>query len=130
MKWFWAVYLTALIGYTPADAASGQAGFVCSGTAATIVDGRDTPVYRAWTEAMMVLDFDRRLVFHGDGSEHYPIHKVTDRVITWRSEDGDLKGFFSRGTLEAGEFYSSAGTLTHRAYSCRMTSYLNFNLRP
>ena len=79
---------------------------------------------------MMVFDFDRRLVFHGDGSESYPMHKITDRVITWKSEDGDLKGFFSRSTLEAGEFYSRNGTLTQRAYACRLTSYLNFDPRP
>jgi hypothetical protein len=76
---------------------------------------------------MMVFDFDRKLVFPGDGSESYPIRKITDRVITWQSETGDLKGFLSRGTLEAGEFHRGSGTLTHRAYACRLTSYLSFD---
>ena len=63
----------------------------------------------------------------GDGSESYPTRKITDRVITWQSETGDLKGFLSRGTLEAGEFRRGSGTLTHRAYACRLTSYLSFD---
>ena len=125
-----AVCLAALLAHTPAEAASGQAGFVCTETAATIRDGNAAPVHQAWAEAMMVFDFDRMLVFHGDGSERYPIHKVTDRVITWRSEDGDLKGFFSRSALEAGEFFRQGDTLTQRTYACRMTSYLSFALRP
>ena len=89
MKWLWAVWLTALIGHTP-DAASGQAGFTCSETVTIAVDGTVTPVHQAWAEAMMVFDFDRKLVFPGDGSESYPIRKITDRVITWQSETGDL----------------------------------------
>ena len=91
------------------------------------MDGTVTPVHQAWAEAMMVFDFDRKLVFPGDGSESYPIRKITDRVITWQSETGDLKGFLSRGTLEAGEFRRGSGTLTHRAYACRLTSYLSFD---
>src|SRR5215217_4743284 len=130
MKQFWAACLTALIGHTPAYAASGQAGFICSETGSTLAHGSDAPAHQTWAEAMMVFDFDRMLVFHGDGSESYPMHKITDRVITWKSEDGDLKGFFSRSTLEAGEFYSRNGTLTQRAYACRLTSYLNFDPRP
>src|SRR5689334_4027506 len=64
----WALSLAALIGPTPAQAASGQAGFVCTEAAATIKDGNTTPVDQGWAEAMMVFDFDRKLVFHGDGS--------------------------------------------------------------
>jgi hypothetical protein len=29
--------------------------------------------------------------------------------------------------LEAGEFSRGSGTLTHRAYACRLTSYLSFD---
>jgi hypothetical protein len=130
MKWFWAVCLVVLISSTPADAASGQVSLICTETAATTASGRHTPVLRVSGEAAIVVDFDRRLVSHGDGSEWYPIHKITDAVVTWRSEDGDLKGFFSRTTLEAGEFYRHSGTLIHRAYACRLHSYLDFNLKP
>jgi hypothetical protein len=130
MKWFWAVCLVALIGSTPADAASGQVSLICTETAATTASGSHTQVLRVSGDAAIVVDFDRRLVSHGDGSERYPIHKITDGVITWRSQDGDLKGFFSRNTLEAGEFYRHSGTLTHRAYACRLHSYLNFDLQP
>src|SRR3954451_13360524 len=89
-KWLWALSLAALIGPMPAAAASGQAGFVCTQAAATIKDGSTTPVDQAWADALMLFDFDRKLVFHGDGSERYPIRKITDRVITWQSETGDL----------------------------------------
>src|SRR5215210_6926924 len=130
MKWFWAVCLVLLISSTPADAASGQVGLVCTEVAATTASGRNTPVSQTWAEAAIVFDLDRKRVFHGDGSESYSIHKVTDRVITWRSDGGNLKGFFSRATLEAGEFYRHSGTLTHRAYMCRLNSYLNFDLEP
>ena len=130
MERFWAVCLTALIGHTPAYGASGQAGFVCRETATTITSESTTPVYQVRADATIVFDFDRRLVFHGDGSERHPIHKITDRVITWRSEDGDLKGFFNRSTLEVGEFYRGPGSLTHRAYACRLTSYLSFDPKP
>ena len=129
-KRFWAVCVAALIATTPVFAASGQAGFVCSETGATITNGSATPVHQAWADAMIVFDFDRMLVFHGDGSERYPIHKLSDRVITWRSDNGDLKGFLNRRTLEAGEFDRRSGALTHRAYACRLTSYLNFDLKP
>ena len=129
-KWLWAISLAALIGPTPAEAASGQAGFVCTQTAATIKDGSTTPVDQGWADAMMVFDFDRKQVFHGDGSERYPIRKITDRVITWQSETGDLKGFFSRATLEAGEVYRQDGTLTQRTYACRANFYLSFAAQP
>ena len=129
-QWLWAVSLAALIGPTPAQAASGQAGFVCTQAAATIKDGNTTPVDQAWTEAMMVFDFDRKLVLHGDGSERYPIRKITDRVITWQSEAGDLKGFFSRATLEAGEVSRQDGTWTQRTYACRANFYLSFAAKP
>jgi hypothetical protein len=130
MKRFTVVPVVALLGHTPADASSGQLGLVCTETAAITASGRNTPVSQTWAEAAIVFDLDRRRVFHGDGSESYPIHKVTDRVITWRSDDGNLKGFFSRATLEAGEFYRHSGTLTHRAYMCRLNSYLNLDLKP
>ena len=79
---------------------------------------------------MMVFDFDRKLVLHGDGSERYPIRKITDRVITWQSETGDLKGYFSRSTLEAGEVYRQDGTWTQRTYACRANFYLSFAAKP
>ena len=129
-KRFWAATLAALIGHTPAYAASGQVGFECSETAATITNGSATPVHQVWANSMMVFDFDRKRVFHGDGSESYPIQKVRDEVITWKSEEGGLRGFFNRRTLEAGEFDRRSGALTHRAYACRLTSYLSFNLKP
>ncbi len=129
-KRLWAVCVAALIATTPAYGASGQAGFVCTETVATITNGSATPVHQTWANAMMVFDFDRKLVFHGDGSESYPIHKVRDDVITWKSEGGDLRGFFNRRTLEAGEFDSRSGTLTHRAYACRLNTYLSFDLKP
>ena len=129
-KWLWVVSLAALIGPTPAEAASGQAGFVCTQAAATIKDGSTTPVDQAWADAMMVFDFDRKLVFHGDGSERYPIRKITDRVITWQSETGALKGFFSRATLEAGEVSRQDGTWTQRTYACRANFYLSFAAQP
>jgi hypothetical protein len=113
MKRFTVVPVVALLGHTPADASSGQVGLVCTEVAATTASGRHTPVLRVSGEAALVVDFDRRLVSHGDGSEWYPIHKITDGVVTWRSQDGDLKGFFSRSTLEAGEFYRHSGTLIH-----------------
>ena len=129
-QWLWALSLAALIGPTPAGAASGQAGFVCTEAAATIKDGSTTPVDQAWADALMVFDFDRKLVFHGDGSERYPIRKITDRVITWQSETGDLKGFFSRATLEAGEVSRQDGTWTQRTYACRANYYLSFAAQP
>ena len=129
-RWLWAFSLAALIGPTPAEAASGQAGFVCTQAAATIKDGSTTPVDQGWADAMMVFDFDRKQVFHGDGSERYPIRKITDRVITWQSETGALKGFFSRATLEAGEVYRQDGTLTQRTYACRANFYLSFAAKP
>src|SRR5689334_17047077 len=129
-QWLWAVSLAALIGPTPAEAASGQAGFVCTEAAATIKDGNTTPIDQGWADALMVFDFDRKLVFHGDGSERYPIRKITDRVITWQSEAGDLKGFFSRATLEAGEVYRQDGLLTQRTYACRANFYLSFAAQP
>jgi hypothetical protein len=129
-QWLWAVSLAALIGPTPAQAASGQAGFVCTQAAATLKDGSTTPVDQAWADALMVFDFDRKLVFHGDGSERYPIRKITDRVITWQSETGALKGFFSRATLEAGEVYRQDGLLTQRTYACRANFYLSFAAKP
>jgi hypothetical protein len=129
-KWLWALSLAALIGPTPAEAASGQAGFVCTQAAATLKDGSTTPVDQAWADALMVFDFDRKLVFHGDGSERYPIRKITDRVITWQSETGALKGFFSRATLEAGEVYRQDGLLTQRTYACRANFYLSFAAQP
>ena len=129
-QWLWAFSLAALIGPTPAEAASGQAGFVCTQAAATIKDGSTTPVDQAWADAMMVFDFDRKLVFHGDGSERYPIRKITDRVITWQSETGALKGFFSRATLEAGEVSRQDGTWTQRTYACRANFYLSFAAQP
>ena len=129
-KWLWAISLAALIGPTPAEAASGQAGFVCTEAAATIKDGSTTPVDQGWADAMMVFDFDRKQVFHGDGSERYPIRKITDRVITWQSETGDLKGFFSRATLEAGEVSRQDGLLTQRTYACRANFYLSFAAQP
>ena len=129
-QWLWALSLAALIGPTPAGAASGQAGFVCTEAAATIKDGSTTPVDQAWADALMVFDFDRKLVFHGDGSERYPIRKITDRVITWQSETGALKGFFSRATLEAGEVYRQDGLLTQRTYACRANYYLSFAAQP
>ena len=129
-KWLWALSLAALIGPTPAEAASGQAGFVCTEAAATIKDGSTTPVDQGWADALMVVDFDRKLVFHGDGSERYPIRKITDRVITWQSETGALKGFFSRATLEAGEVSRQDGTWTQRTYACRANFYLSFAAQP
>ena len=129
-KWLWAISLAALIGPTPAEAASGQAGFVCTEAAASIKDGSTTPVDQRWADAMMVFDFDRKQVFHGDGSERYPIRKITDRVITWQSETGDLKGYFSRSTLEAGEVYRQDGLLTQRTYACRANFYLSFAAQP
>ena len=126
----WALSLAALIGPTPAEAASGLAGFVCTQAAATLKDGSTTPVDQAWADAMRVFDFDRKLVFHGDGAERYPIRKITDRVITWQSETGALKGFFSRATLEAGEVYRQDGLLTQRTYSCRANFYLSFAAKP
>ena len=127
---FWVALLAALMGHMPAYGASGQAGFVCSETAVTTANASATPVHQAWPDAMLVFDFDRKLIFHGDGSESYPLHKVRDDVITWRSESGELKGFFNRRTLEAGEFHSRSGALTHRAYGCRLHSYLSLDLKP
>ena len=76
-----AACVLAVIGHTPAQAASGQAEFVCSESAATILRGSTTPVYQTRAEAVMVFDFDRKLVLHGEGSERYPIRKVEARQI-------------------------------------------------
>src|SRR3954451_4903013 len=114
MKWLWAVWLMALIGYTPADAASGQAGFTCSETVTTAADGTVTPVHQAWAEAMMVFDFDRKLGFPGRGTGSYPIRKIAHRRITWQSEHGGLKPILTRGTLKAGDFRLGSSTLAHR----------------
>ena len=78
----------------------------------------------------MVLDLYRRIVSHGDGSEQYSTRKIKDDVITWRSDEGDLKGFLSRHTLEGGELYSGDGSVIHRAYMCRLASHLSFEIEP
>ena len=115
-----------MIGHTPAQAASGQAEFVCSESAATILRGSTTPVYQTRAEAVMVFDFDRKLVLHGEGSERYPIRKVEAREIAALRlpRDHAVPDRWRR------PIYSPVGALTHRAYTCQLASYLRIDIEP
>jgi hypothetical protein len=130
MKQFWTCAVLALLAPGPASAASGQLGFVCSGRTTLTRSGSDTSAYKTWDEAALVFDFDRRLVFHEDGAEGYPISDITRRAITWTSPDRGLEGRLNRLTLEAEEVRSQAGTLARNTYACRLTSYLDFRTKP
>src|SRR6185312_4246267 len=103
-----------------ASAASGQLILSCKGQE-TASEGTGTG--RPSDEAVLIFDFDRRLVFHDRVAEGTPIRAIKKALITWKSDDGTRAGYLNRGTLQAGE----KGATTMTTYACRVYAQLQFD---
>src|SRR3954447_7324310 len=109
-----------LVTLAPARAASGQLILSCKGQE-TASEGTGTG--RPVDKAVLIFDFDRRLVFHDRATEGIPIRAVKKALITWKSDDGTRAGYLNRATLQAGETDATAGT----TYACRVYAQLRFD---
>ena len=120
MRWAWALAAGCLVAPALAFAASGQLILSCKGQE-TASEGTGTG--RPVDEAVLIFDFDRRLVFHDRAAEGIPIRAVKKALITWKSDDGTWAGYLNRATLQAGETGAAAST----AYACRVYAQLRFD---
>ena len=120
MRWAWALAAGSLVAPALASAASGQLILSCQWQE-TAIDGKGAgkPV----DDAVLIFDFDRRLVFHDRAAEGIPIRAVKKALITWKSDDGTWAGYLNRATLQAGETGATAST----AYACRVYAQLRFD---
>ena len=85
MRCAWAFAAGCLVAPAPARAASGQLILSCQGQeTASEGKGAGRPV----DDAVLIFDFDRRLVFHDRAAEDTPIRVVKRSLITWKSNDG------------------------------------------
>jgi len=83
------------------------------------------------SDALLVFDFDRRLMFHDGAAEGSPISSIKKFFITWKSEDGTREGYLNRLTLQAEEMQRSASASVKTTFACEMHAQLTFkDLRP
>ena len=120
MRCAWALAAGCLVAPALAFAASGQLILSCQGQE-TASEGTGTG--RPSDEAVLIFDFDRRLVFHDRAAEGIPIRAVKKALITWKSDDGTWAGYLNRATLQAGE----TGAAASPAYACRVYAQLRFD---
>ncbi len=108
-----------LLAPAPSYSASGQLVLSCKGqTTATSSDEPAKPI----SDAFLVFDFDRDLVFHNPADGGAPISAVKKYFITWASDDGSRAGYLNRVTLDAVEQSATAKT----TYTCALYAQLSF----
>ena len=119
IRYAWALAAGCLLGPVPAYPASGQLVLACRDQATSRgVQG----VGRTSNDALLVLDFDRDLLFHDRAAGGTPIDAIKKFFITWKSDDGTRAGYLNRVTLEAVEHYGTAKT----TYACALYAHLSF----
>jgi hypothetical protein len=88
-------------------------------------------LHKPTSDALLVFDFDRRLIFPDGAAEGSPISSIKKFFITWKSEDGTREGYLNRLTLQAEEMQRSVSASVKTTFVCEMHAQLMFkDLRP